>query len=140
MSELSLDIQKKADYWASSTAFDAKTKAEIKALIESQDSDALADRFYKNLSFGTGGMRGVMGAGTAFMNSYNIKKATASLALYLKETFPGKALSVALAFDSRTHSKTYAKTAASVLAAYGLKAYLCEQMRPVPTEWLLHTT
>ena len=122
MSELSLDIQKKADYWASSTAFDAKTKAEIKALIESQDSDALADRFYKNLEFGTGGLRGLVGVGSCRMNVYNIRRATTALAFCLNKDDKFGSLRVAISYDSRLHSKSFAYAAAEVLAANGIKS------------------
>lgn len=133
MSELSLEIKQQAEYWASASVFDKGTQAEIKNLLESQNEEALQDRFYRSLRFGTGGMRGVMGAGTAFINSYNIQKASVAIANYLHSLkLENRKITLAIAYDSRTNSALYAKKAACVFAAYGVHSLLLEQMRPVP--------
>jgi phosphoglucomutase len=94
------------------------------------DEDAIKERFYKNLEFGTGGLRGVIGAGTSRLNIYTIRKATQGLADYVKENF--KNPSVAVSFDSRIKSDTFAKTACEVLAGNGIKAYIYTELMPTP--------
>lgn len=94
------------------------------------DEDAIKERFYKNLEFGTGGLRGVIGAGTNRLNIYTIRKATQGLADYVKENF--KNPSVAVSFDSRIKSNTFAKTACEVLAGNGIKAYIYTELMPTP--------
>ncbi|MDX1828415.1 MAG: phospho-sugar mutase [Lutibacter sp.] len=123
-------ILEKAKLWLSDT-FDATTQQEIQTLINN-DPEQLTERFYKNLEFGTGGMRGVMGAGTNRINKYTLGKATQGLANYLKQSFPNKQLKVAIAYDCRHNSNTFAKIVANVLSANNIKVFLFEDMRPTP--------
>ena len=113
--------------WLESNAVDEDTKAELKALTDEKE---IEDRFYKNLEFGTGGLRGKIAAGTNRMNSYTVAKATQGLATYLTKNFENP--SVAIAYDSRNFSDVFAETAAKVLAANGVKVYLYESLRPTP--------
>ena len=113
------------EYWLT---FDEATKAELESIT---DKAELEDRFYKDLEFGTGGLRGVMGAGANRMNRYTVSKATKGLADYLNECFDGEK-SVAVAYDSRNNSKSFAETAAGVLAAQGIKVFLFETLMPTP--------
>ena len=129
-------ILAKARDWATSNAFDAKTRAEIAMLVEQKNHAELTERFYRELEFGTGGMRGIIGAGTNRMNVYNIRRATTALATYLKQAFPKDAaagqLKVALSHDSRHFSRDFAKATAEVLAAHGITALITKELRPVP--------
>lgn len=125
-------VLQQATQWATLPIFDMDTRAEVAHLLEKQDHRALTDRFYRNLELGTGGLRGIMGAGTAYMNVYNIRKATTALALYMKTCFPGKPLSVAISYDSRNRSDFFSHAAAEVLAHHGITALITGQMRPVP--------
>ncbi len=113
------------EYWLT---FDEETKKELESIT---DKSELEDRFYKELEFGTGGLRGVMGAGANRMNKYTVSKATKGLADYLNAEFSGEK-SVAIAFDSRNNSSDFAKTAAGVLCAAGIKVYLFETLMPTP--------
>jgi len=122
-----LDDAKK---WLSST-FDAKTRNEVQQLIDT-NADDLADRFYKNMEFGTGGMRGIMGAGTNRINKYTLGKATQGLSNYLQQCFPNKQLKVAIAYDCRHNSKEFSKLVADVLSANNIQVYLFEDLRPTP--------
>jgi len=119
-----------ADFWMSD-AFDEDTRAEVKNLREN-DSKGLEDAFYKDLAFGTGGLRGVMGAGTNRMNVYVVSMATQGLANYINKTVETENKSVAIAHDSRINSHVFAKKAAEVLSANGIKAYLFSELRPTP--------
>lgn len=107
---------------------DANTKSELLAL---SDEKEIEDRFYKDLEFGTGGLRGIMGAGSNRMNRYTVGKATLGLAMYLKSKNSGD-VSVAIAYDTRNHSQYFAKIAAGVLASQGIKVYIYEMIVPVP--------
>ncbi|MCO6360692.1 phospho-sugar mutase [Roseivirga pacifica] len=120
-------IQEKVDLWLNS-AIDEESKAAIKNMSE----DELADAFYKDLEFGTGGLRGVMGVGSNRMNKYTVGMATQGLANYLKKTFTSEAISVAIAHDSRNNSRFFAETTAAVFSANGIKVYLFEALRPTP--------
>ena len=124
------DIINKAKLWLSDT-FDTDTQKEIQQLI-SKNSEDLTDRFYKDLEFGTGGMRGIMGAGTNRINKYTLGKNTQGLSNYLIKTFPNKQLKVAIAFDCRHNSKTFAKAVAEVFSANNIKVFLFEDLRPTP--------
>ena len=124
------EIVNKATKWLSQP-FDEKTQEEIKSLIDSDSSD-LTDRFYKDLEFGTGGMRGVMGAGTNRINKYTLGKNTQGLSNYLLQTFPDKQPKVAIAYDCRHNSKTFAKSVADVFSANNIKVFLFEDLRPTP--------
>lgn len=124
------DFLDKATQWLTST-FDTETQAEIKDLINN-NPDALADRFYKNMEFGTGGMRGVMGAGTNRINKYTLGRATQGLSNYLIENVQKEQLSVVIAFDCRHNSKKFAKIVADVLSANNIKVFLFEDLRATP--------
>jgi phosphoglucomutase len=122
-------IQTKIDSWLQGN-YDQATKDEItKALAESPDD--LLEAFYKNLEFGTGGLRGLMGVGTNKMNKYTVGMATQGYANYLKQCFDGE-VSVAIAHDSRNNSRFFAETVADVMGANGIKVYLFESLRPTP--------
>jgi len=123
-------IQQKVSTWLSGS-FDPVTKEEIARLQKDNEKD-LADAFYRNLEFGTGGLRGIMGVGTNRMNKYTVGMATQGFANYLKKTYPGKEIKVAIAHDSRNNSRFFAETTANVFAANGIKVYLFENLRPTP--------
>lgn len=116
--------------WLTPT-FDSETQAAIKVMMTSSPKD-LEESFYKNLEFGTGGMRGVMGVGTNRINKYTLGKNTQGLSNYMHQVFPGKSLKVAIAFDCRHNSNTLAKVVADVFSANGIKVYLFSDMRPTP--------
>ncbi len=116
---------------------DAAFRAEAEKLLAAEDWKELEDRFYRDLEFGTGGLRGVIGGGYNRMNSYVVARATQGLATYLKKAFPDKAkvaggLSAAIAYDSRRYSPEFAEATALVFAANGIKAYLFSSLRPTP--------
>ena len=112
-------------------AFDAETQQNIKDLIAS-NPDELKESFYKDLEFGTGGMRGVMGIGTNRMNKYTLGKNTQGLSNYLHQSFPNEKLKVAIAFDCRHNSKSFAKLVADVFSANRIEVFLFEDLRPTP--------
>ena len=122
-------IQAKIDAWLSG-GYDTATKEEITRLQQENPAE-LADAFYRNLEFGTGGLRGIMGVGTNRMNKYTVGMATQGYANYLNQCFPG-GVKVAIAYDSRNNSRFFAETAAHVFAANGIRVYLFEDMRPTP--------
>ena len=113
------------EYWLT---FDEETKKELEAIT---DKAEIEDRFYKELEFGTGGLRGIMGAGANRMNKYTVSKATKGLADYLNENFEGEK-SVAIAYDSRNNSKFFAEVSAGVLCSAGIRVYLFETLMPTP--------
>ncbi len=126
------EIVKKAREWTSAE-FDEKTREEIGGLLDAGDEKELTDRFYKELDFGTGGMRGIMGAGTNRMNVYTVGKATQGLANYLLQTYGDvKRRGVAIAYDSRHNSTIFAREAARVLAANEIAVYVFTELRPTP--------
>jgi phosphomannomutase len=116
--------------WLTPT-FDEDTQHQIKELI-ANNPDELKESFYKNLAFGTGGMRGVMGVGTNRINKYTLGKNTQGLANYLKQEHPNKDLKVAIAYDCRHNSDALAKLVADVFSANGIKVYLFSELRPTP--------
>jgi phosphomannomutase len=124
------DILNKVNEWLTPT-FDKETQAEIEKMMTSAPKE-LEDSFYKNLEFGTGGMRGVMGVGTNRINKYTLGKNTQGLSDYLKKSFPNEELKVAIAFDCRHNSDTLAKVVADVFSANGIKVYLFSELRPTP--------
>ena len=126
---LSLATQN-ATLWTSDL-FDAETRAEAGALLK-KGGDALIEPFYKDLDFGTGGMRGIMGVGTNRINAYTLGLATQGLASYAQTFFNGKPLKAAIAFDSRNNSKSFARKVAEVLSANGVHTFLFEDLRPTP--------
>lgn len=119
----------KAKKWTSD-AFDAETRSSVQSLIDS-DPNELTESFYKDLEFGTGGLRGIMGVGTNRINTYTVGMATQGLANYLKASFEGE-IKVAIAHDSRNNSPLFARKTAEVFAANGIKAYLFSELRPTP--------
>ena len=128
--QLEQNILDKANVWLTPT-FDKETQAAIREMIANSPKD-LEESFYKNLEFGTGGMRGVMGAGTNRINKYTLGKNTQGISDYLKKSFPGEALKVVIAYDCRHNSDTLAKTVADVFSANGIQVYLFSDMRPTP--------
>ncbi|CAL2084440.1 Phosphoglucomutase [Tenacibaculum sp. 190524A05c] len=124
------EILQKAKLWLSPT-FDQETQNEIKELIAS-NADDLPDRFYKDAEFGTGGMRGIMGAGTNRINKYTLGKATQGLSNYLHKSYPNTELKVAIAYDCRHNSKEFATLVAEILSANNIKSYVFEDLRPTP--------
>ena len=123
------NVKKNYEYWCTSPIFDDATKSELKSLEGNEDE--IFDRFYRELEFGTGGLRGVIGAGTNRMNFYTVGKATQGLANFINKQ-GAAAKGVAIAFDSRHMSPEFADTAACVLAANGIKAYIFDSLRPTP--------
>lgn len=120
-----MDIHEKYEYWLT---FDDNTKNELESITDKKE---IEDRFYKDLEFGTGGLRGVMGAGANRMNKYTVGKATKGLCEYLKNEFAGEK-SVVIAYDSRNNSKAFAECAAEVLCYNGIKTFLFEEIMPTP--------
>jgi phosphoglucomutase len=132
MAELLEQVQAKANSWISSPVIDDKTKELVKTLLAKQDSKDLIDSFYKDLEFGTGGLRGVMGAGSNCMNQYTVGVATQGMANYLLKTYPGKKIQVAIAHDSRNNSRFFAEIVAGVFSANGIHVHLFSELRPTP--------
>lgn len=120
-----MDIHEKYEYWLT---FDDNTKNELESITDKKE---IEDRFYKDLEFGTGGLRGVIGAGANRMNKYTVGKATKGLCEYLKNEFSGEK-SVVIAYDSRNNSKAFAECAAEVLCYNGIKTFLFEEIMPTP--------
>jgi len=123
-------IEQKAKLWLNEP-FDSETQQKVQELLN-EKSDNLTDSFYKDMEFGTGGMRGVMGVGTNRINKYTLGRATQGLANYLHKTFPKKELKVAIAYDCRHNSNSLAKVVADVLTANNIHVYLFEDLRPTP--------
>ena len=131
--QLIKECEEKALAWISSPYYDEETKSEIRQMLESEDKTALVDAFYQNLEFGTGGLRGIMGAGTNRMNKYIVGMATQGFANYLRKAFPtGKQLSVVVGHDCRNNGRLFAETVAAIFSANGIKVYLFEGLRPTP--------
>ena len=131
--QLIKECEEKALAWISSPYYDEETKSEIRQMLESEDKTALVDAFYQNLEFGTGGLRGIMGAGTNRMNKYIVGMATQGFANYLLKAFPaGKQLSVVVGHDCRNNGRLFAETVAAIFSANGIKVYLFEGLRPTP--------
>jgi phosphoglucomutase len=128
---LSPDIQQRINTWLT-PAYDADTQAEINQLVDTQQDDALTDAFYRTLEFGTGGLRGVMGAGSNRMNRYTLGMATQGLCNYLIQSFPNQEIKVAIAHDSRNNSRKFAEIVAGIFSGNGITAYLFEDLRPTP--------
>jgi phosphoglucomutase len=132
MSELLQQVQSKAQSWLNSEVIDDATKAEVQSLLSRQDSKELIDSFYKDLEFGTGGLRGIMGAGSNCMNQYTVGVATQGLANYLNKNFAGKRIDVAIAHDSRNNSRFFAEVVANVFSANGIHVHMFSELRPTP--------
>ena len=120
----------KAQSWLDGD-YDADTKAQVKSLMES-DMKELTESFYKDLEFGTGGLRGIMGVGSNRMNIYTVGTATQGLANYLKKNFAGEQVRVGVAHDSRNNSRKFAERVADIFASNGFQVYLFDALRPVP--------
>lgn len=135
MTEQELLVQKcseVAKLWLT-PAFDAKTQEDVKQMLDSKDKTALVDAFYKNLEFGTGGLRGIMGAGTNRMNKYIVGMATQGFANYLKQAFSDKKeIAVVVGHDCRNNSRFFTETVADIFSANDIKVYLFESLRPTP--------
>lgn len=130
--ELIAQCEQKAKQWLS-PAFDEETQNEVKAKMEADDKSDLIDSFYKDLEFGTGGLRGIMGAGSNRMNIYTVGMATQGFANYLKKNFQDRAsISVVVCHDCRNNSRKFAESVADIFTANGIKAYLFDDMRPTP--------
>lgn len=130
--ELIAQCEQKAKQWLA-PAFDEETQKEVKAKIEAEDKTDLIDSFYKDLEFGTGGLRGIMGAGSNRMNIYTVGMATQGFANYLKKNFQDRAdISVVVCHDCRNNSRKFAESVADIFTANGIKVYLFDDMRPTP--------
>ena len=127
--ELLQQVTAKAEKWLTG-AYNEEAKAEVRRMLDAEDKTELIECFYRDLEFGTGGLRGVIGAGTNRINVYTVGQATQGLADYLNEAFENP--SVAIAYDSRIKSDVLAKTAAGVLAANGIKVYIYPELMPTP--------
>lgn len=131
-SDLLTQCISKARLWLS-PSFDEHTRGEIQAMLDCDDKAALIDAFYKDLEFGTGGLRGVMGAGTNRMNIYTVGMATQGFANYLRKQFADRSqISVVVCHDCRNNSRLFAETTANIFSANGIKVYIFEDMRPTP--------
>ena len=131
---LEQNIQNKINIWLSG-AYDQDTKDEIQKLISENNENALKEAFYKDLEFGTGGLRGIMGVGSNRMNKYTVGMATQGLANYIKKCFPtsnNEKIKVAIAYDSRNNSVFFANIVADVFSASGFETYIFEALRPTP--------
>ncbi|MDM8160635.1 phospho-sugar mutase [Labilibaculum sp. K2S] len=125
-------VNEKAKAWLEGN-YDQETKNAVKSLLEKEDKTDLIDSFYKDLEFGTGGLRGKMGPGTNRMNIYTVGTATQGLANYINKVFAGQDnLSVCIGYDCRNNSKLYSDTVANIFSANGIKAYIFEDLRPTP--------
>lgn len=130
--ELLKQVQARAAQWLT-PAYDAATQAEVKAMMEAEDPAALIDAFYQDLEFGTGGLRGIMGAGTNRMNIYTVGMATQGLANYLHKAFAAlPQISVVVCHDCRNNSRLFAETVANIFSANDIKVYLFDDLRPTP--------
>ena len=143
--QLIKECEAKAQTWLDSSVYDAETKSEIAAMLKNEDKSALVDAFYQNLEFGTGGLRGIMGAGTNRMNKYIVGMATQGFANYILKAFPvpskggvngngagERPLSVVVGHDCRNNGRLFAETVANIFSANGIKVYLFESLRPTP--------
>ncbi len=130
--ELLKQVTEKAEKWLSES-YDAETRAAVSAMLENEDKTDLIESFYKDLEFGTGGLRGIMGAGSNRMNIYTVGAATQGLANYLKEAFKDlPEISVVVGHDVRNNSRKFAEIVADIFSANGIKVYLFEDFRPTP--------
>ncbi|NLD24307.1 MAG: phospho-sugar mutase [Bacteroidales bacterium] len=125
-------VTRKANTWLEGN-YDAETKAEVQLMLDNEDKKELIDAFYKDLEFGTGGLRGIMGAGSNRMNIYTVGAATQGLANYLKKEFAGlDEIKVVIGHDCRNKSRKFAEIAADIFSANDIKVYLFEELRPTP--------
>lgn len=131
LQQLDANVQTKINEWLNGD-YDAATKAEIQNLIDQEDSTTLTNAFYKDLEFGTGGLRGIMGAGSNRVNKYTLGMATQGFSNYLNATYPGEEVKVVIAHDSRNNSDVFARMTAEVFSANGIYVYYFEALRPTP--------
>lgn len=132
MEDLTAQVTAKAEKWLGDS-FDEKTREEVRTLLDKEDKSDLIDAFYKDLEFGTGGLRGIMGAGTNRMNIYTVGMATQGLANYLNLNFKDrKQISVVVGHDCRNNGRLFAETVADIFSANGIKVYLFDDLRPTP--------
>ena len=130
--ELIKFVSEKANKWLT-PAYDAETQAEVKRMLDNEDKTELIESFYKDLEFGTGGLRGIMGVGSNRMNIYTVGAATQGLSNYLNKSFKElKQISVVIGHDSRNNSRKFAEISANIFSANGIKVYLFEDLRPTP--------
>lgn len=131
MATLEPAVQNKVNSWLNGD-YDTATKEEIQALLDQGDTETLTNAFYKDLEFGTGGMRGIMGVGSNRVNKYTLGAATQGFSNHLLKTYPNEALKVVIAHDSRNNSNTFAQVVADVFSANGIHVYYFEGLRPTP--------
>ncbi|MDP4278752.1 MAG: phospho-sugar mutase, partial [Bacteroidota bacterium] len=125
-------VTERANSWLSE-AFDAQTRAEVQTMLDKEDKNDLIESFYRDLEFGTGGLRGIMGAGTNRMNIYTVGAATQGLSNYLNKCFANRPqISVVIGHDCRNNSRRFAEISADIFSANGIKVYLFEDLRPTP--------
>lgn len=129
--EIPESVKLKAEEWLTGV-YDDQTKAAVRRMLNNEDPTELIDSFYRDLEFGTGGLRGIMGAGTNRMNIYTVGAATQGLSNYLKQCFTGQEVKVAIGHDCRNNSRLFAETSADIFSANGIKVYLFEDLRPTP--------
>ena len=130
--QLISQCETKAKQWLT-PSFDEETRKEVESKLAAEDKTELIESFYKDLEFGTGGLRGIMGAGSNRMNIYTVGAATQGLANYLNKCFAGKKdISVVVGHDCRNNSRKFAEISADIFTANGIKVYLFEDMRPTP--------
>ena len=131
MSTLDLQIEKQALAWINGD-YDSETRDAVRSMLVDEHYDDLTDAFYKDLEFGTGGLRGLMGPGTNRVNQYTLGMATQGLSNYLNKQYPDQEVSVAIAHDNRNNSDTFARVTANVFTANGIKVYFFDGLRPTP--------
>ncbi|OJJ19468.1 phosphoglucomutase [marine bacterium AO1-C] len=131
MSNLPVEIEAKVNQWLQGN-YDQNTKEALQAIVDQNDTTGLVDAFYKDLEFGTGGLRGIMGIGSNRINQYTVGMATQGLANYLLKSFPDETIKVAIAHDSRNKSDYFAQITANVFSANGIEVYFFEGLRPTP--------
>lgn len=131
MSVLESAIQDKINNWLSGN-YDSETKAALQSMLDNEEYTELTDAFYKDLEFGTGGLRGIMGVGSNRVNKYTFGAATQGLSNFLKKTYPNETIKIAIAHDCRNNSDTLAKVVADVFSANGIHVYFFEGLRPTP--------
>lgn len=124
-------VKKRAAEWLTDV-YDQSTQSEVKRMLSNEDTTELIDSFYKDLEFGTGGLRGIMGAGSNRMNIYTVGAATQGLSNYLKKVFAGEEIKVAIGHDCRNNSRLFAETSAQIFSANGIRVFLFEDLRPTP--------
>ncbi|MBO5539288.1 MAG: phospho-sugar mutase [Prevotella sp.] len=129
--ELIAQCEARARQWLT-PSFDEETRKQVEAMLANDDKTELIDSFYRDLEFGTGGLRGIMGAGTNRMNKYIVGMATQGFANYILKAFPGKQCSVVVGHDCRNNGRMFAETVANIFSANGIKVYLFESLRPTP--------